>query len=330
MTHTTRRQRGMTLVELTVAMAIGLFLIGGALYVYAQSRNSYRSSDSLARLQESARFAMDTLEPDIRLARYWGLNATPARISVPSALMARCNDVAAPWALNDLSAVKVLDDTWTLPPCSPFKNDARAGSDVLILRHAEPWQAGNQPAADGARIQVQTTLSQGQVFRDVVAPGLGDPADPDSASLNNVTVNAYYVSNQSSFDAAIPSLRRLSLGPAGDFDDEEVIPGVENLQVQLGMDTNGDGTVDRYVDGDQPLLDSASADFDADARVVAVRLWLLVGTPADDPAWRDERSYPMRPHDANLADIVAGSADYPAANRRLQITRTIFLSNEGT
>ena len=70
----------MTLIELTVAMAIGLFLIGGALYVYSQSKNTYRASDSLARLQESARFALDTLEPDIRLARYWGLNSEPALI----------------------------------------------------------------------------------------------------------------------------------------------------------------------------------------------------------------------------------------------------------
>ena len=54
---------GMTLVELMVAMAIGLFLVGGALYVYSQSRSSYRSGDALARLQESARFALDTLEP---------------------------------------------------------------------------------------------------------------------------------------------------------------------------------------------------------------------------------------------------------------------------
>ncbi|MEZ5564471.1 MAG: PilW family protein [Gammaproteobacteria bacterium] len=319
------QQAGMTLVELTVAMAIGLFLIGGALYVYGQSRNSYRASDSLARLQESARFAMDTLEPDIRLARYWGLNAEPARITVTPGLTARCSGIAAPWALNDLSAaVEVLDDNWTLP-CSAFNNAPRADSDVLIVRHAEPWQAGIQPVADGSRMQVQTTLARGQVFQSAVAPGLGA-----ATSINNVTVNAYYVSNQSSFDAATPSLRRLTLGPGGDFDDEEVIPGVENLQVQLGMDTNGDGVVDRYVDGDQPLVDPASASFDPDAKVVAVRLWLLVGTPADDPGWQDDQHYSLALHDANLPDIVAGSADYPANNRRLQISRTIYLSNEGT
>ena len=43
-------QRGMTLVELLVAMSIGLFLIGGALYMYSQSKNAYRAGDSLAKL----------------------------------------------------------------------------------------------------------------------------------------------------------------------------------------------------------------------------------------------------------------------------------------
>jgi hypothetical protein len=102
---------------------------------------------------------------------------------------------------------------------------------------------------------------------------------------------------------------------------------VENLQVQLGVDTDRDGDVDRYVDGDHPLVTLGAAGFDPDAQVIAVRVWMLVGTPADDPAWVDERRY-VTP-DADLGDLVAGSADYPATSRRLQISKTIFLNNEG-
>jgi len=315
-------QRGMTLIELTVAMAIGLFLIGGALYVYSQSRNTYRASDSLARLQESARFALDTLEPDIRLARYWGLNSEPALID-DAGLVATCDGAAADWALADLSAAVAVgdDDNYNLPGCPAFNDAPRDGSDVLIVRHAEPWQANVEPLAEANRLQVQTTLAQGRLFNDGVEP-LG--AD---ASTHNVTVNAYYVSNESSFDPALPSLRRLTLGPNGDFDDQEVIPGVENLQVQLGVDTDRDGDVDRYVDGDHPLVTFGAAGFDPDGEVVAVRIWMLVGTPADDRAWVDERSYPTP--DADLGDLVAGSADYPSTFRRLQISKTIFLNNEG-
>lgn len=325
---TNRLQRGMTLIELTVAMAIGLFLIGGALYVYAQSKNTYRASDSLARLQESARFAMDALEPDIRLARYWGLNSEPARIIRPLAVVVRCagadvSDFALRTPPTIPPAVEAQDDTYNVP-CPSFNNTPRAGSDVLILRHAEPWKGGNRPAPDGNRLQVQTTLTQGQLFKDVNLP-LGPVAITNST--NDVAVNAYYVSNESSFDPALPSLRRLGLGADGNFRDEEIIPGVENLQVQLGVDTDDDGDVDRYVDGDHALLDPAAAGFDPDGQVIAVRLWLLVGTPADDPAWVDEQSYTTP--DADLGELVGGSANYPATFRRLQISKTIFLNNEG-
>ncbi len=317
-----RAQRGMTLIELTVAMAIGLFLIGGALYVYSQSRNSYRASDSLARLQESARFALDTIEPDIRLARYWGLNSEPARINVPAGITVTCDGADASWALDLAGAAEALDDDFDRLGCPSFNDNPRAGSDVLIVRHAEPWQGGVAPGLNADRLQVQSTLAQGQLFKDAVDPGLG--AD---ASINNVTINAYYISNESSFDPALPSLRRLSLGPNEEFDDEEVIPGIENLQVQLGVDTDRDGDVDRYVDGDHPLVTPGAAGFAPQGQVIAVRLWMLVGIPADDQAWIDEQSYATQ--DADLGDLVAGSPDYPATFRRLQISKTIFLNNEG-
>lgn len=311
-----RQQRGMTLIELMVAMSIGLFLTGGALYIYSQSKNTYRASDSLSRLQESARFALDTIEPDIRLARYWGRNAEPALVTVPAAITVPCSsspDVAA-WALDIGRAIEVSDDNYDLP-CPAFANSPRAGSDVLTLRHAEPWTGGVEPIAEAGRLQVQTSLSQGRIFNDGAVPDLGT-----EAATHNVVLSAYYVNERSSFDTSQPSLRRLTLRANGSLGDDEVIPGVENLQVQLGIDTNGDGNVDRYVDGDDPLVT-------VDAAIVAVRLWMLVSTSADDQAWSDTGSYPTP--DADLGDLVAGTADYPADARRMQISKTIYLNNQG-
>ncbi len=312
-----RQQRGMTLIELMVAMSIGLFLTGGALYIYSQSKNTYRSSDSLSRLQESARFALDTIEPDIRLARYWGRNAEPAAVGVPASITVPCSsssDVAA-WALNVGLPIEISDDGYDLP-CTSFANNPRAGSDVLTLRHAEPWSGGTQPAGQAGRLQVQTSLAQGQIFNDGISPDLG--AD---STRHNVVVSAYYVNGRSSFDTSQPSLRRLTLRADGSLGEDEVIPGVENLQVQLGIDTNGDGGVDRYVDGDHPLVTD-------DAAIIAIRLWMLVGTPADDQGWSDTSSYPTP--DADLGDLVAGSGDYPAGTRRMQISKTIYLNNQGS
>jgi type IV pilus assembly protein PilW len=309
-----RQQRGMTLIELMVAMSIGLFLTGGALYIYSQSKNTYRASDSLSRLQESARFALDTIEPDIRLARYWGRNAEPAMVTVPAGIVVPCSsssDVAA-WVLDIGRAIEVNYDL----PCSAFSNSPRAGSDVLTLRHAEPWTGGVEPAPEAGRLQVQASLSQGRIFNDGAAPDLGT-----ESATHNVVLSTYYVNERSSFDTSQPSLRRLTLRANGSLGEDEVIPGVENLQVQLGIDTNGDGSVDRYVDGDDPLVT-------VDAAIVAVRLWMLVSTPADDQAWSDTGSYPTP--DADLGDLVAGTADYPADARRMQISKTIYLNNQGS
>ena len=67
-----RQQAGVTLVELMVALSIGSFLMIGAVQVYNQSRHAFVINESIARVQETAQFAMDTIEADLRLASNWG------------------------------------------------------------------------------------------------------------------------------------------------------------------------------------------------------------------------------------------------------------------
>lgn len=316
---TGHRQRGMTLVETMVAMLIGTILIGGAITVYLQSRASYRTADSLARLQENVRFALDSLEPDIQLARYWGLMNLPVKINT-AGLAVSCNGATDPeataFALQLTAPVEARDDTYDLD-CTG--TNPRAGSDVLVLRHAGarivPGQAG--------QLQVQSNINGAQLFDDGIAPGL-----PDS-EIRDVVVNAYYI-GESTFDAAVPALRRLTLvagGGQGRLQDQEVIPGVENLQVQFGIDTtdNQRVDVDRYVDGDSPLAAPAAGN-----RIVAVRLWMMVRSETDETGqgFRDGRVY--TPADANLAPIQPGvTAGYPDAFRRVAISKTVFLRNSG-
>ena len=65
----------MTLVELLVALAIGSFLMIGAVQVYNQSRQAFVINESIARVQETAQFAMDTLEADLRMASNYGMQS---------------------------------------------------------------------------------------------------------------------------------------------------------------------------------------------------------------------------------------------------------------
>jgi type IV pilus assembly protein PilW len=68
----TPRARGLSLIELLVAVAIGGILMGGAITLFINNRATYEVTNDMARLQESARFAMQLMSQDIRMAGYVG------------------------------------------------------------------------------------------------------------------------------------------------------------------------------------------------------------------------------------------------------------------
>ncbi|MBN1238035.1 MAG: PilW family protein [Gammaproteobacteria bacterium] len=67
-----RQQRGVTLVELMVALVLGLVLTGGAIQIFVGNRTTYAFNEGLSRLQENGRFAVDTLNYRVRMAGYFG------------------------------------------------------------------------------------------------------------------------------------------------------------------------------------------------------------------------------------------------------------------
>ncbi len=67
-----RRQAGLSLIELMIAMVIGLVLILGLVQVFGASRQAYQLSQGIARNQENGRFAVDFLSRDLRMAGHTG------------------------------------------------------------------------------------------------------------------------------------------------------------------------------------------------------------------------------------------------------------------
>ena len=69
------RQQGLSLVELMIAITLGLVLSAAVIQVFMASRSSYRVQESLSLIQESARFAMDYIGREVRMAGYMGCNS---------------------------------------------------------------------------------------------------------------------------------------------------------------------------------------------------------------------------------------------------------------
>ena len=324
-----RSDRGMTLVELMVALAIGSFLMIGALTVFMQSRATFRVNESIARIQENARYVFDVIEPDIRMAHFWGLRtrsfaidgrAAPDEAASP---LSPSGDCGVNWSVNLDQAVESSNNSYGFA-CGAF-GTAEARADTLVVRRAN-LTAVVVPTAN--TLYLQTTRGDNSMLFE--GPTIPASFPAGTSETHELMVNGYYVSRNSSLDTPgnpVPSLRRKFLrnGGAGGptIADEEILPGVEDMQIQFGVDTdpldgNDRGVVDRYVNPDDPILDEADAAYNADAVILTVRIWLRLRSDQLEPGLPANAGFVYA--DQNIAPINDGF-------RHIVVSRTIYLRN---
>lgn len=306
--QTPRRQHGVSLIELMVSLVIGLLLILGAVTVYTQSRNTYRTDEAAARLQETARYVFDMIEPDVRLAGYFGLTNRPdfvenrgavgdAQQAVASGVTNNCQNN---WTVDVARFLDGRDNgSYGLTGCAAVNN--ATWSDTLIVRRAS---STTSPLTNN-RFQIQTNRMRGVIFKNGTLPA-GFGIAPASET-HDLVVRAYYISNPAAGQFA---LRRKTLNGLT-VADEQVIQGVEDLQVQFGVDTTGDSNADRYVDaGGVP----------AGAQIVSARIWVMVTATDIEVGFQDGTTYAY-------ANVNRGT--YSDQRRRLVVAKTIQIRNSG-
>lgn len=249
-----KRAAGLTLIEVMVAMTLVLVVVAGAVTFMTRGRAAHRTGESIARLEEALDAGFSLLVDEIRLAGYLGLAAPRSPVTGASPLgapervdLAVTGGCGASLA-HDLNApLVVVDGAYAAAPgvalgCRPSP-DARAmpGTDTLVLRHASAEAA---PAQAG-RLQLETNL-RGALLAANGAATLGP-----EARRHDLEVGVYYVSLDSTGRRDWPSLRRKRLvgGTRPAFQDEELVSGIADLQVLLGLDdaADPDGAVDRWI-----------------------------------------------------------------------------------
>ena len=266
------RNRGLTLVELMIAMLLMLIAIAGALALVAHGRSARRTSESVASLEEITDAAFAILVDELRMAGYLGLAAPGSRVSGSSAIgaveapgllvMGGCG---ASLALDLQTPVTAADGTYRVDTSAPLRCGAGPngrivpGADTLTVRHASAIPS----PMDAGRLQIESSLRAARLMTDGVARlGMG-------ARVNDLEVSVFYVSADSTAQRGLPSLRRKRLvgGARPAFQDEELVTGVEDLQVEFGLDDHDDAddAVDRWV---------TPAAIPADDTPRAIRLWI--------------------------------------------------------
>ena len=285
-----RTRRGYGLVELMVALSIGAVVIAAALGAWLRARTLADTLEAGARLQDTAQYALSLLASDLRMAGYFGLTRQSIAADPTLAFPARCGGTS--WLASIQPAITGIDAGYlAVANCAASGGGPRAGSDLLLVRRASAVRMTPQrdtfTATDRDRALVVTDHDSGRIF---VPAQTGDrlPAgyatadvagESPRADTRALLVHAYYVSRDSTGRRGWPALRRKVLVAGPDVDDEEVIAGVEDLQLRFGYDDDGDGDVDRYADPAAPPAGSTP---------VAVQLCLSVVAEARDASTGDQ------------------------------------------
>ncbi|MAL99478.1 MAG: prepilin-type cleavage/methylation domain-containing protein [Alteromonadaceae bacterium] len=327
------RQRGLSLVELLIAMALGVVLTLGVVQIFLGNSQTYRMTDAMARMQENVRFSLEYLKYELRLAGYRGCttrinNLLAADAANPGAGGFFMGQGLQGWEYAETGPGGAYDlvlagpgnfqgDVDGFPP--ELAGDVMAGSDVFVVNRAQRLPVDVQSIsgttlklvddaeiAQGAIIvATNANCSGGDMFQktnnensaDITKGVMGGfvpgnrniPSNPftqaygPGAAILVNTSTAYYIGENPNGD---PALYRYIFDATGSGSAEELVDGVENMQVLYGVAANDDVVgVDSYVTAENV------GNWD---NVVSVRIALLMrsqdatlnfGAEEDDPSF---------------------------------------------
>lgn len=249
-----RRSAGFSLVEMMIAVVLGLIVVAGLIQVLLANRKSYQLQQGANMQQQNIRFATDRIGWSLRMADFWGGNKGSVITGSPS-VTAR-GDCTQAWILDTRDGVYGYEGGASFPIDSCVDNaDYVKGSDVLVTRYVDP--DGIDPAASttisGAPKQVFLVSAIGQQAALFLGSGTVPTTPPASAIGRYVYpyhLDMYYLrpcsdpsggTDASHCDAAddegnpIPTLMRMRLDSSGALTEEPLVEGIEQLQFQYGI-----------------------------------------------------------------------------------------------
>jgi type IV pilus assembly protein PilW len=218
------RQAGLTLVELMVAMTLGLLVVLAATGLLVSSKNSYTAQDDNVRVQDTGRFALEVITRAVRQTGYVNWDKQDAPMIATDIMSSSIVGLDA----NSLKSSAIGIEN----PLGTSVN----GSDVLAVRF---FGVGTKPAA-GSSVDGFSRDGYGSIINcagfGVDAPVSQNTADEDRGW------SIFYVANNSNGE---PELRCKYYG--GSWSSEAIAGGVESFQVLYGLDTDADSLPNQFL-----------------------------------------------------------------------------------
>ncbi|WP_078121902.1 PilW family protein [Thiosocius teredinicola] len=270
------KQKGLTLVELMISVALSLLLLAGVMVLFSGNKTSHRMQEGMSTLQDSGRYAVTAIKRDINAAGFGGcisssqdpilIAASPlpyVREYRDGQLVAGENDVSG----RTIEGEPVTDGTDVLQIRGPLGSavfyvkqrvsaippivvqgdaSAFATGDYLVVSdcvHTEIFKASSVSVTTGP--PASTTIAHASSHND--RGGIFQTKMGSDSVVMRLSTHTYFIAPSSwtnASGATVLSLYRAT----GDGSPDELLQGVEDMQVTYGIDSNGDGGVDSFRD----------------------------------------------------------------------------------
>ncbi|HIP53593.1 MAG TPA: hypothetical protein EYH03_06245, partial [Chromatiales bacterium] len=292
------RERGISLIELMIAMMLSLLLAVGITNLFIGTKQTYQTGEALSRLQENARYAMNRIFEDLTATGYMG--CMPSAGNITNVLANQTGGYDFTFALagvngtQDQITIRRAVGGERIPLIAPMTDgnaDIQLDSsdpdyarleqyDVVTISdcsHAAVFMITNDPTASGGAIQHITGVTApasnknaGQSNNTSFLSQIGFGKEYESvASLIRTVAHTYSIGTSTAGSAAGSTCAADSRYCALLRDNTELVEGVENMQILFGIDADGDRSAERYVDA------NGVSDWD---QVISVRMILTLNS----------------------------------------------------
>lgn len=288
-----KRNLGFTLIELLIALALGLTLSSGMVKIYIQNNISAQQDEQIARLQENARYALKLLTREIAMAGFAA--GTPEQENLtPLAVDTGCADEQ--WSLDLSSPLDFINNATKSTAlitagnisitCNTFTELVDDTDMISIKRTADRATVENGSQTTGVSkednqwyLRLSDSRSQKQ-WRYVA--GSASINTDDKTPGSDVDYWAYF--HKIYFIKEIDEIPTLcaKILTGNDFEEACYVDGIENVQIEVGIDIDGDATPDIFKSS--PTINEMND-------VVVVRLYLLARSPNEIADYTNNKTY---------------------------------------
>lgn len=288
---------GFTLIELIIALSIGLVLFAGVMSVFIGMKTTTVETSSFGELQENGRFAITVLTDDLMNQDLWGDYAgtlsTAVLPLIPGPPGNDCigggvNNATFPVAIGHFRTL--WGQTMAAPNLDPLGcfntpvgSQTRAGSDVIQIKRvmANPLVV---PAAGNFYLDINTV--SGNIYPFGVVP----PVIANSRTWQ-YQHHVYYVRDDIiNNNLVVPVLMQGRLAN-GNMGFNPIIDGIEAIRFMYGIGPELTGVVDRFVPA--TAMNAALWDNAAGTRILAVKIFVLARSIRPDRNYENTNTYQL-------------------------------------